>query len=233
MCSKKIISLLMVGLLAFGAVSCGSNTKDSSKEDSKKTEDVSNEEETKKEIDKAKEEEKSKVDKKEDSKAKEEEKSKANEEKAKIEEKAKEEAKVKAEAEAKAKKEAKAKAEKKAAVRKECEEALAKGNDFETNKRLELKTDATYARQAVESTCLENWDKILNEIYNNIKTVLTDSEMNDLKNEELKWINFRDAEAQRCADVYKGGTESNVAFYKSLCETTRNRCNELVDRYLR
>ena len=57
--------------------------------------------------------------------------------------------------------------------------------------------------------------------------------MNDLKNEELKWIKFKDDEALRCAKIYEGKTESNVAFYESLCETTRNRCNELVDRYLR
>lgn len=91
--------------------------------------------------------------------------------------------------------------------------------------------NTTEAKYAASEEC-ERWDKALNEIYGTLKQTLSKDKMDALQKEELAWINERDQKALDAANVYKGGTEENVAYGMSLAESTKNRCYELVNNYL-
>lgn len=91
--------------------------------------------------------------------------------------------------------------------------------------------NTTEAKYATSEEC-ERWDKALNEIYGTLKQILSKDKMAALQKEELSWIDERDQKALDAANVYKGGTEENVAYGMSLAESTKNRCYELVNNYM-
>ena len=77
------------------------------------------------------------------------------------------------------------------------------------------------------------WDDMLNEIYALLKTQLSSSEMKALKNEEINWIHYRDKTAENTAYVYEGGSDYSAVYNNSLATTTKVRCYELVNNYMK
>ena len=77
------------------------------------------------------------------------------------------------------------------------------------------------------------WDDMLNEIYALLKTQLSSSEMKALKNEEINWIHYRDKTAENTAYVYEGGSDYSAVYNNSLATTTKDRCYELVNNYMK
>ena len=77
------------------------------------------------------------------------------------------------------------------------------------------------------------WDDMLNEIYSLLKTQLSSSEMKALKNEEINWINYRDKTAENDARDFDGGSNYSVVYNGSLATTTKDRCYELVNNYMK
>lgn len=77
------------------------------------------------------------------------------------------------------------------------------------------------------------WDDMLNEIYALLKTQLSSSEMKALKNEEINWINYRDKTAENDARDFEGGSNYSVVYNGSLATTTKDRCYELVNNYMK
>ena len=77
------------------------------------------------------------------------------------------------------------------------------------------------------------WDDMLNEIYALLKTQLSSSEMKALKNEEINWINYRDKTAENDARDFEGGSNYSVVYNGSLANTTKDRCYELVNNYMK
>ncbi|MCR1848895.1 lysozyme inhibitor LprI family protein [Paeniclostridium sordellii] len=84
-----------------------------------------------------------------------------------------------------------------------------------------------------EATKLKRWDNMLNEIYSLLKTQLTESEMNELKNKQLSWIEYRDKTAENEASENIGGTLYSVVYNGSLAKLTKERCYELVNTYMK
>ncbi|WP_195345714.1 lysozyme inhibitor LprI family protein [Paraclostridium sordellii] len=84
-----------------------------------------------------------------------------------------------------------------------------------------------------EATKLKRWDDMLNEIYSLLKTQLTESEMNELKNKQLSWIEYRDKTAENEASENIGGTLYSVVYNGSLAKLTKERCYELVNTYMK
>ncbi|CEP79999.1 lysozyme inhibitor LprI family protein [Paraclostridium sordellii] len=84
-----------------------------------------------------------------------------------------------------------------------------------------------------EATKLKRWDNMLNEIYSLLKTQLTQSEMNELRNKQRSWIEYRDKTAENEASENTGGTLYNVVYNGSLARLTKERCYELVNTYMK
>ena len=76
------------------------------------------------------------------------------------------------------------------------------------------------------------WDAALNEIYNVLKTQLSSSDMKELQSEEIQWISTRDAKANEASLEMKGGTMEPVLYVGSITDTTKQRCYELVEKYI-
>lgn len=76
------------------------------------------------------------------------------------------------------------------------------------------------------------WDDALNKIYNDLKTTLSPSDMEKLKQEELAWIDKKESDAKNEAKEVEGGTLYPVVYSGSLIRSTKNRCYELVTNYV-
>ena len=76
------------------------------------------------------------------------------------------------------------------------------------------------------------WDVALNEVYNTLKKQLSISDMKNLQHKEIQWIVHRDAVANKEAAQYKGGSIEPLIYISSLADTTKNRCYELVEKYM-
>jgi uncharacterized protein YecT (DUF1311 family) len=79
----------------------------------------------------------------------------------------------------------------------------------------------------------EKYDDALNEIYALLKKELSPDVMKELKAEQLKWIDEKEAKAEKERLKYEGGTFEYVAWYISLYESTKARCYELVEEYMK
>jgi uncharacterized protein YecT (DUF1311 family) len=79
----------------------------------------------------------------------------------------------------------------------------------------------------------KQWDDALNEIYGVLKRQLSASDMKNLQNEEIQWIKNRDSKASEASSKAKGGTLEPVLYVGSLAQSTKERCYELVDKYIK
>lgn len=98
--------------------------------------------------------------------------------------------------------------------------------------------DTLYAGNTIEmksaaSQEYERWDKALNEIYGVLKQQLSSDDMSKLKAEQIKWISDRNVKAKEESLEYQGGTAEQLVYISSLAETTKERCYELVDKYMK
>ncbi|SDE14776.1 Protein of unknown function [Priestia aryabhattai B8W22] len=79
----------------------------------------------------------------------------------------------------------------------------------------------------------DKWDKVLNDIYSELKNQLSSSEMNDLKIKQRQWIKDRDAASQKDLKEAGGGTWAYAEEARILNEMTRERCYFLVNNYMK
>lgn len=77
------------------------------------------------------------------------------------------------------------------------------------------------------------WDDKLNEIYSVLKDQLSKDKMDKLTQEEVAWIKIRDEKAEVAAKPNEGGSIAPLIKITSLIESTRDRCYELVDSYMK
>ena len=75
-------------------------------------------------------------------------------------------------------------------------------------------------------------DPIINEIYGVLKQQLSTDDMSKLKKEQIKWISDRDDKAKKASLEYKDGTAEQLVYTSSLAQTTKERCYELVEKYM-
>jgi uncharacterized protein YecT (DUF1311 family) len=90
----------------------------------------------------------------------------------------------------------------------------------------------TNAMKSYYGVSYEKYDDALNEIYALLKKELSPEVMAELKSEQVKWIEEKEAKAEKERLKYEGGTFENVAWYISLYESTKDRCYELVEEYM-
>lgn len=79
----------------------------------------------------------------------------------------------------------------------------------------------------------KRWDNALNDIYGVLKKQLPANEMSLLKEKQIKWIKYRDDTAKTDSLQYRGGTLEPLEYRLSLANTTKERCYELVEIYMK
>ncbi|MEA5009639.1 lysozyme inhibitor LprI family protein [Clostridium tyrobutyricum] len=90
----------------------------------------------------------------------------------------------------------------------------------------------TNAMRSYYGKSYDMYDRELNEIYALLKKQLSPKTMKNLQAEQIKWIEHKEAEANKEASQYKGGTFEFVAYNLSLYNSTKKRCYELVNKYM-
>ncbi len=103
---------------------------------------------------------------------------------------------------------------------------------LETEK-LKATDSSTYALKKVEDDRWELWDKLLNEIYGELKEQLSPEEMEQLRENQRQWLKDRDDQALEASLKFKGGTQEHLEYVAVLANLTEERCYELVDRYMK
>lgn len=116
------------------------------------------------------------------------------------------------------------------------EEYLQKLND--TKKEIDeirknSEDEITYALKKVEGDRYDVWDGLLNEIYGVLKKQLPSEEMDQLRKEQRKWIDYRDSTAKEASLKYKGGTMEQLEYVTVQNNLTEGRCFELVEDYMK
>ncbi|NFO28807.1 DUF1311 domain-containing protein [Clostridium botulinum] len=97
----------------------------------------------------------------------------------------------------------------------------------------DLKGGSTLEMKSAAKEEYERWDRALNEIYGVLQKQLSSDDMNKLKDEEIKWIASRDEQAKKDSLKYKGGTAETLIYGMSLGQSTKERCYELVEKYMK
>ena len=113
------------------------------------------------------------------------------------------------------------------------EEYLKKLNNTKKEaEELEATDSSTYALKKVENDRWDIWDQLLNEIYGVLQEQLPTEEMDELREEQRKWIKSRDDSALEASQKYKGGTQEHLEYVAVLANLTEERCYELVANYM-
>lgn len=73
------------------------------------------------------------------------------------------------------------------------------------------------------------WDEALNQLWRDLKGLLSEAEMRRLTNEELQWIQDKEAAALEAAAEYEGGSIYPSIYYGVLSDLTRQRVYELLE----
>ena len=94
-------------------------------------------------------------------------------------------------------------------------------------------TGTTAGMASLGSISYEKWDNALNKIYGELKNQLSQNEMETLKVAQRSWVKYRDEQAQSAADEYEGGSLSSVEYAFTLANLTKERCYELINKYMK
>lgn len=94
-------------------------------------------------------------------------------------------------------------------------------------------TGTTAGMVSLGSISYEKWDDALNKIYGELKNQLSQNDMETLKVAQRSWVKYRDEQAQMSADEYKGGSLSSVEYAFTLANLTKERCYELINKYMK
>ena len=78
----------------------------------------------------------------------------------------------------------------------------------------------------------QNWDKMLNEIYGVLQAQLPSDEMDQLREEQRNWVKHRDEAAKEASLKYEGDTTESLEYVATQASLTRERCYELVAKYM-
>lgn len=111
-------------------------------------------------------------------------------------------------------------------------EYLEKLNQMEEADR-DVEAGSTIAElEEQEDARYHKWDDELNQIYRVLTEQLSDTDMDDLREEQREWIVFRDESAKEESLKYQGGTTEALEYTATQASLTRERCYLLVAQYL-
>ena len=79
----------------------------------------------------------------------------------------------------------------------------------------------------------KRWDDMLNEIYKLLKTQLSKSEMDDLTQKQLAWLDYRETTAKNAGADMGPSTGASLQYTSVSAQLTKERCYELVNNYMK
>lgn len=115
------------------------------------------------------------------------------------------------------------------------EEYIQKLQDVEASlasQRKILETGTQVDMTEAQGEILRSWDNILNEIYRELEKSLPENEMSFLRDEQRKWVVYRDETAKEEALPYEGGSMQSLQYLSTQANLTKDRCYELVEGYM-
>lgn len=95
-----------------------------------------------------------------------------------------------------------------------------------------LKTDATMTQADMNINSqrrYELWDEVLNKIWDSLERTMDKDAFKVLKQEQLLWIDRKEAKMDDAAAQYAGGSLSAGAYYGTGAEITERRVHELLE----
>ncbi|WP_051475559.1 lysozyme inhibitor LprI family protein [Bacillus sp. J37] len=95
-----------------------------------------------------------------------------------------------------------------------------------------LENGSTVELKQAQGEILTRWDNMLNEIYQALEEQLSPSNMEKLREEQREWIKYRDDAAKDAAAKYEGGTMESLEYISVQAGLTKERCYELVEKYM-
>lgn len=84
-----------------------------------------------------------------------------------------------------------------------------------------------------EGRKFKRWDDMLNEIYKLLKTQLSKSEMDDLTQKQLAWLDYREITAKNAGADMGPSTGASLQYTSVSAQLTKERCYELVNTYMK
>ncbi len=88
-----------------------------------------------------------------------------------------------------------------------------------------------YSIKSLAETERKLWETELNNVYSLIMECLNTDEQQALAKDQRKWMNDRDAQAEKAAPKSSGGSIESAEYTASLAASTRQRAYELLDSY--
>lgn len=113
---------------------------------------------------------------------------------------------------------------------------LSNMNSLETNlhnKLAYLDTGVTVDMHNSLNIQYNAWDSMLNEIWGILKQQLPQSEMSALTKKQVEWISYKENAGKSAAAEFGTGSGAPVAEDESAVKTTKARCYELVNNYMK
>ncbi|MGL5575968.1 MAG: lysozyme inhibitor LprI family protein [Sarcina sp.] len=83
------------------------------------------------------------------------------------------------------------------------------------------------------SKVLTIWDDELNIMYQDLKSKISPDDFKKLQSEQIQWIKDRDAKSITAGKQFEGGTMEGLSIISSKASTTRDRCYEIVNEYMK
>lgn len=74
----------------------------------------------------------------------------------------------------------------------------------------------------------DEWDSLLNDVYQYLKTIKTSSEFETIKSDEVAWIKKKEAAVEASRSEYAGGSMAPLAANTTAIKYTKDRCNYLI-----
>lgn len=106
---------------------------------------------------------------------------------------------------------------------------LDKADDIEWYSETYLETAETQSEINNESSIVyKKWDALLNEVYQYLKTIMTESEFKQLQKDENTWIIKKEKAIEEAGAEWEGGSGEPMARNLTAIQYTEERCYYLI-----
>ena len=106
---------------------------------------------------------------------------------------------------------------------------LDEADDIEWYSETYLETAETQSEINSESSIVyKKWDALLNEVYQYLKTIMSDSEFKQLQEDEIAWISKKEKAIEAAGAEWEGGSGEPMARNLTAIQYTEERCYYLI-----
>lgn len=106
---------------------------------------------------------------------------------------------------------------------------LDKADDIEWYSETYLETAETQSEINSESSVVyKKWDALLNEVYQYLKTIMSDDEFKQLQEDEFAWVTKKEKAIEAAGAEWEGGSGEPMARNMTAIQYTEERCYYLI-----